>query len=127
MARSRLLTWDKSRKRWKKKHRGRQFYFAFGDSKTDEVGYTMALEAWNDLKTTLDNRHVEDTERAIHLRRLIADYSIPIENEHDLQSPDLPFRIRIYAEIDHLEKNQQKVKPLSLDQLRIHVRSTLGN
>jgi len=43
MGRKYELTWDKSKKRWKKYYRGVQYYFRSGTNKTDTEGYQLAL------------------------------------------------------------------------------------
>ena len=55
MPKTHQLTWDKARKRWKKKYQGRQFYFAFGENKTDPDGYRQAVAAWEAKKVELDS------------------------------------------------------------------------
>jgi hypothetical protein len=54
MPRSLELTWDKARKRWKKFYKGKQYYFPFGKSKADTVGYAKALDAWKQKKAEVD-------------------------------------------------------------------------
>lgn len=43
------LTWDKARKRWKKKYRGRQHYFRYSF-----VDLPLAVAAWQQRKAAID-------------------------------------------------------------------------
>lgn len=80
MAAKLKLTWDKKSKRWKKVYRGKQYYFPYGTSKTDRIGYQRALEEWNKLKTELDANadktkpHRFAYETAIHFRQKMVDW-----------------------------------------------------
>jgi len=78
MARKLELTWDKSKKRWKKFYKGRQYYFPFGENKTDTEGYKLALDAWKKKKLELDTdrqqnkSHRREYERAVRTRQELA-------------------------------------------------------
>ena len=72
--RRRSLTWEKATKRWSKVYRGKKYYFPFGASKSDESGYRLAVEAWEQKKRELvqsadsDKPHRDDYERAVSIR-----------------------------------------------------------
>lgn len=78
MARKLELTWDKSKKRWKKYYKGRQYYFSFGENKADAEGYQLALETWRKRKLELDTDRQRNKprrgeyERAIKTRQELA-------------------------------------------------------
>ncbi|MHC4405345.1 MAG: hypothetical protein ACYTG0_37335 [Planctomycetota bacterium] len=76
MPRKRELTWQNGTGRrggrWKKWYGGKAYYFPFGTSKSDTVGYQQALKAWKKRKAEVDAEgarhpkpHQEDYERAI--------------------------------------------------------------
>ena len=73
MPRKHKLTWQpgaNGRKgRWRKKYKGRSYYFPGGRGKSDREAYDTALEAWEKLKVRLDEEapkpHQADYERAI--------------------------------------------------------------
>ena len=58
MARNYKLTWQdgggRQTGRWRKKYRGKVFYFSGGRGKTDRDAYQAALEAWERTKTRID-------------------------------------------------------------------------
>jgi integrase len=89
MARKRELTWDKTNKRWKRKYRGRQFYFRYGKSKTDRAGYDRAVEEWHSLKTEIDTKaqenkpHRQEYEMAVKLRQDVCQYCL-LEGQTEL-------------------------------------------
>jgi integrase len=67
MAKKLELTWDKSRKRWKKKYKGKQYYFNHGKSKSDLEGYRSALAEWFTVRAEVETVH-SDYDRAIFQR-----------------------------------------------------------
>lgn len=77
MPRKLELTWVRRLRRWKKKYNGKQYYFAFGETKDDRAGYQKALAAWRTKKAELDaaagmNPHREAYEfDLLMLRRMI--------------------------------------------------------
>lgn len=127
MGRKYELTWDKLRKRWKKKYRGEQYYFPFGESKTDVEGYRLALEAWQNLKKQLDGTNESDLEKAVAQRQKIEQWYLD-ENarsfrgeEATFEDFDYLFGEQIDEELAAIEQNKSKAKPLSLQQLMIHI------
>ena len=52
------LTWQPGaggrKGRWKKKYRGKSYYFGHGRSKSDRDGYARAVQAWRRLKEELE-------------------------------------------------------------------------
>ncbi len=80
MGRKLELSWDKTRKRWKKVYRGKQYYFPFGESKADMIGYEAALEEWHRRKAQINlaaetsKPHRKEYERAIKVRQDIASW-----------------------------------------------------
>lgn len=58
MPRLRNLTWtpgsDGRRGRWRKKYRGKSYYFDGGRGKSDEAAYQAALTEWNKIKSRID-------------------------------------------------------------------------
>ena len=76
MARKLELTWHKSTGRWRKRYKGRDYYFPFGKSKSDRVGYEKALEAWHVKKEKIDadKPHRDAYERAILRWKEMADW-----------------------------------------------------
>ena len=73
------LTWDKSRGRWKKFHRGRQYYFPLGTHKGDHIGYQQALDAWHKKRAEIDGlvppaEHHRDYDLAISKRQQLVDW-----------------------------------------------------
>ena len=100
MARKYELTWDKSKKRWKKFYKGRQYYFPFGDNKSDPEGYQLALDAWRKKKTEIDT----DRQRNKPRRK---EYEAAIKGRQDLaiwcrQNGDFEQGQILQAEADHL-------------------------
>ncbi len=73
MPRSRKLTWQAGTAgrtgRWRKKYRGRSYYFSGGGGKTDQVAYENAVQAWEKKKLEVDattpKRHQADYDAAI--------------------------------------------------------------
>ena len=65
------LTWDKSRKRWKKIYKGRQLYFAYGKSKSDLDGYERALAEFRIRKGEIDADADSNKPHAKEYRRRI--------------------------------------------------------
>ena len=73
MPRSRNLTWQAGTAgrtgRWRKKYRGRSYYFSGGGGKTDQVAYENAVQAWEKKKLEVDattpKRHQADYDAAI--------------------------------------------------------------
>lgn len=53
------LTWQVGsgdrKGRWRKKYKGKSYYFAFGSSKSDVEGYRQALAAWKEKKSEIDD------------------------------------------------------------------------
>lgn len=127
MGRRYELTWEKARKRWKKKYRGEQFYFPFGESKTDVEGYRLALEAWKNLKQQLDGTNDRDLDKAIDLRQKIEEWYEDANARHhhdedfEFEDFDYLFSKQIDEELGAIEENKLKSKPLSLQQLQIHI------
>jgi integrase len=68
MAKTYQLTWVAGEKRWRKKYKGKQYAFPFGQNKGDRQGYEQALKAWHTLKARLDAGAAE--REAIAYRRL---------------------------------------------------------
>ncbi|MEQ8789939.1 MAG: hypothetical protein RIC55_26830 [Pirellulaceae bacterium] len=74
MPRNFKLTWQAGSSgrpgRWRKKYRGKVYYFAGGRGKSDRDAYQAALTEWEDLKVRLDaeapKQHRVAYERAIH-------------------------------------------------------------
>ncbi len=74
MPRSRKLTWQAGTNgrtgRWRKKYRGRSYYFSGGRGKTDQVAYENAVQAWEKKKLEVDattpKRHQADYDAAIN-------------------------------------------------------------
>ena len=58
MPRNRKLTWqagtDGRGGRWRKKYRGRSYYFSGGRGKSDDIAYENALQAWEKKKVEVD-------------------------------------------------------------------------
>ena len=75
MPRSFKLTWQlgagQRPGRWRKKHRGKVYYFAGGRGKSDREAYMAALQEWEELKVEIDaqtpKRHQAAYEREIGL------------------------------------------------------------
>ena len=73
MPRTRSLTWqpgsDGRPGRWRKKHRGRTYYFAGGRGKTDQAAYKAAQDEWVQRRAKIEaespKRHQLDYEREI--------------------------------------------------------------
>lgn len=76
MPRKRQLTWQPGSNgrngRWRKKYKGRIYYFASGTSKSDKDGYLQALDAWQKKKDEIDGveasrpkPHQQDYEKAL--------------------------------------------------------------
>jgi integrase len=73
MPRTRSLTWQPGSHgrpgRWRKKYRGRIYYFAGGRGKTDQAAYRAAQDAWVQIKAKVQaetpKRHQLDYEREI--------------------------------------------------------------
>ncbi len=73
MPRSRKLTWQAGTAgrngRWRKKYKGRSYYFSGGRGKTDRVAYENAVRAWEKKKLEVDaatpKRHQADYDAAI--------------------------------------------------------------
>ena len=57
------LHWHKATKRWRKRYKGKDYYFKFGKSKTDMEGYSQALEAWRKKKDELEDNEYEPHKR----------------------------------------------------------------
>lgn len=76
MPRAFELTWQPGapgrRHRWKKKYRGKAYYFDGGSGKYDKPAYDAAVEAWKDLRRKLD-AEASDAERKKY-ERAIADW-----------------------------------------------------
>jgi len=71
MAQKRLeLTWHKSLKRWRKRYKGRDYYFAFGSSKGDVAGYDRALAAWREKKAELERAKPQQAQYSLALDTL---------------------------------------------------------
>ena len=55
MATNYKLTWQpgggRQAGRWRKKYKGKVYYFPGGKGKSDRAAYQMALEAWERTKT----------------------------------------------------------------------------
>lgn len=80
------LTWQSGsagrKGRWRKKYRGKAYYFACGTSKSDKDGYRQALEAWMQKKAELDREeqsrarpHQEAYEEAIREWTLVIQWA----------------------------------------------------
>ena len=58
MPRSRKLTWQAGTAgrtgRWRKKYRGRSYYFSGGRGKTDQIAYEYAVQAWEKKRLEVD-------------------------------------------------------------------------
>ena len=54
MPRKLELTWLAGSKRWRKKYKGRQYYFVGGTTKSDLKGYAQAYDAWLAKKAEID-------------------------------------------------------------------------
>jgi len=58
MPRSFKLTWqqggDGRSGRWKKKYKGKVYYYPGGGGKSDRVAYAAALESWERRKAEID-------------------------------------------------------------------------
>jgi len=48
------LTWHKPTGLWRKRYQGKDYYFAFGESRSDRQGYRQALDAWKAKKAELE-------------------------------------------------------------------------
>lgn len=55
MGKSLELTWHKPSGLWRKRFQGKDYYFPFGESRSDRQGYRQALDAWKAKKAELDN------------------------------------------------------------------------
>jgi len=102
MPRKRELTWQKGSNgrvgRWRKKYRGKAYYFAGGTGKTDSAAYERALAQWKQKKAEIDaetrNPHEAEYRDAIAEWNAVLNWS----TQHDDQK---------YAELA-----RQKVKEL---------------
>ena len=74
MPRNYKLTWQvgigKRNGRWRKKYKGRVYYFSGGRGRSDRSAYDAALNAWEELKVRIDAEtpkpYQRDYEKAIH-------------------------------------------------------------
>lgn len=133
MAKKYKLTWHKQTKRWRKRYKGKDYYFPFGTSKTDEKGYKLALESWEHLKGELDGDHERDFKRAVELRERILSwywdsddpvaFGLPPTEYYDW---DREFEQVIQEELAEIEENERKARSLSLAQLQIHIDPLYG-
>lgn len=133
MAKKYKLTWHKTTKRWRKRYRGRDYYFPFGTAKSDEDGYKQALEAWEHLKGELDGSHQKESKRAIELRERILQWYVDSVGRDAFDLPPVEYKKWDYVleeEIGHelgvIELNTEKMKPLSLAQLQVHIDPIFG-
>ena len=76
MARKLELTWHKPTKRWRKRYKGRDYYFPYGESKSNRTGYEKALAAWKERRAKIgaDKPHRDDYERAMKRWTQMADW-----------------------------------------------------
>jgi hypothetical protein len=82
MPRKLELTWWNARKCWRKRitvnGKKTDFYFKFGNSKSDMKGYKNALAAWSEKKAELSERELTNNEvhleKAIRFRERLAEY-----------------------------------------------------
>jgi integrase len=111
MARQYQLTWDKSRKRWKKIYKGHQLYFHFGKSKTDPEGYQQALDAFKQKKAAIDldiaaaSPHRGHYEEALSTRQQMLQWFRLEGNTDD------PLYHQTQAEIEQLRADLAKLNP----------------
>ena len=93
MARRLELSWHKASKRWRKRvtinGRKRDFWFPFGNSKSDTEGYKLALAAWQEKRTEIeaDLRNPLPTDRYFgkHVLRKAIRYRERLEKFHRLE------------------------------------------
>lgn len=116
MPRKLELTWDKSRRRWKKKYLGKQYYFAHGKNKTDQAGYERALEDWYTTKAKVDadqdKPYREEYAEAIRMRKDMAEW-------HRLQGEVEEYQ-RWQRQAVLLERNFAKPQPPKLNPWEIN-------
>lgn len=72
--------------RWRKKYKGKTFYFPFGTSKSDLDGYQQAITAWERKKAEVDaampKPHQLEYEVLIREWSLVLDWSIDHDDQH---------------------------------------------
>jgi len=106
MARRKLeLTWEASRKRWRKMYKGKVHVFAFGNSKADMVGYRLALAEWHKRKAEIDGQQHWDKPNGDQYRHAIESREKLVEWHEQQSELDLAQQYR--EEIADLRKRYE--------------------
>ena len=111
----RQLSWEKSRKRWRKMYKGRVLTFRYGKSKSDMDGYRRALEEFEKKRAEIDQEeetnkpHFADYTQAIFLREQMAQWCL-LEGEGEQKTHD-----RLQKEIRQLRYDFGKARPKPLN------------
>lgn len=118
------LTWLEDSKRWKKKYKGRLYYFAYGTNKRDLEGYQLALDAWHKKKDEIDQAEADrphpyqdQYDEAIREWSLVLQWSA----EHHDQEYRLLAANKL-AELREQVQNKKAGPPESDDRLAAHIR-----
>lgn len=124
------LTWDETRRRWRKCYKGKVHYFNVADGESKASSYQRCFQLWRDKKAELDSKlesdkpHTADYAKAIEIRRKLVDY---IDHEGLTDNLAIEQQTKWQAEIEKLQHNFSRVRPPELDQPgSIYIDPTVG-
>jgi len=107
------LTWMDSSRRWRKKYRGKPYYFPARDDETKATSYKRCWQLWLDTKREIDSKpdedkpHASDYAQAIDLRQKLVDWHI---RQGELDDAD-----KWQRQIADLQRDFSRVKPPALN------------